>query len=105
MWAHSKDAMLSIFPAYHPVEISASILPLEVRREAADKILKLLSENKFTDWQLAQLNTAAEFLINNHTPEHLEKFANFNRALDQFQKTNFIEIFPEHLAWFGEIRT
>ncbi len=105
LWAHSKNTMLSIFPAYHPVEISASILPLEVRLQAADKILKLLSENKFTYWQLAQLNTAAEFLKNNHTPEHLEKFINFNRALDQLQKTDFIEVFPEHLAWFEKIRT
>ena len=69
MWAHSKDAMLSIFPAYHPVEISASVLPPEIRSAAANRILKLISENEFSDWQLSQLNTATDFLINNHTPE------------------------------------
>lgn len=105
MWAHSKGAMLSIFPAYHPVEISASVLPTEIRRAAADRMFKLMSENNFSAWQLSQISTATEFLINNHTPEHLEKFINFNRALDQFQKTELTAIFPEHLAWLGTART
>lgn len=104
VWAQSKEAMLSIFPAYHPVEISASVLPPAVRHEAADRMLKLVSEYKFSEWQLSQMKTATDFLLQNHTPEHLEKFVNFNRALDQFQKTEFTEIFPEHALWYGAVR-
>ena len=100
MWAHGKNALLSIFPAYHPVEISASVLPASVRQAAVDRILKLISENQFGEWQLSQLNTTTEFLLKNHTPEHLKKFVNFNQALDSLQKTTFTEVFPEHLAWF-----
>lgn len=93
MWAHSKNAMLSIFPAYHPVEISASVLPLEVRRGAADRIQKLVSDNTFSDWQLAQLNTAVEFLINNHTRSISKNLSILTSHWINFRKLNLPKFF------------
>ncbi len=103
-WAHSNGSLLSIFPAYHPVEISASVLPEATRKKAAAGLRQLVVANSFNDWQLSQINTAIQFLLNNFTPEYTGKFSEFNRRLDLHHKTDFLSVFPEHSDWLGSFK-
>ena len=101
LWSHQRNTMLSIFPAYHPLEISASVLPESVRKEACEKMRTLMENNNLSEWQRNQITPTLEFLSNNHTPEHLKKFVDFNKILDLHHKTNFTDIFPEHRQWLN----
>ncbi len=103
IWAHQNNTKLSIFPAYHPSEISAQALPLEIRKKAAAELTSLINEYAFDHWQIDQIKTAINFLLNDANKDNLEQlnaFKKLNNSLDHFNKTEFLSIFPEHRSWF-----
>jgi organic radical activating enzyme len=103
IWAHKNNTKLSIFPAYHPSEISAQTLPLEIRKKAAAELTALISEYVFDNWQIDEINTAVNFLLNDVHQENIEQlslFRKLNNSLDHFNKTEFLSVFPEHRSWF-----
>lgn len=99
LWAHQQGVALGIFPAYHPVEISAAVLPEAIRHAAANNLRAIQVRNPLSAYQQSQITLAINFLQNNYTPEHTSKFMRFNQSLDYFHKTDFFQVFPEHQGW------
>jgi organic radical activating enzyme len=89
----------SIYNMTGPVQLTSQALPLELKKEGKEKILRLKSDlikKGVSGFFLSQLDNAIQWAESNHTWEqHRDLFWKETKRLDEIRGENFVETFPE----------